>query len=135
MMAGISPQMGSDELSNLFNEKQVYCCYPSCPSFVSAIGNALGYAVHIEMLAAFVFVGVYIAVFKSEARSKGVKRGFFARLGCVWAVANEESKKHHDKPKSRTVQALSADSLVHRGWHKHHGHIKTGWEGKTYGEP
>ena len=71
MAAGVDPEAGADEVSGVWNDKQIYCCSSVCPSILSSIGTALGYAVHIEMTMAFIGVVIYMWIFRDEAEDRG----------------------------------------------------------------
>jgi hypothetical protein len=57
------------EFLGWWSESSVYCCMDVCPTYLSAVGNALGYATYVEIAISFVCIFLYMQLFPAERAS------------------------------------------------------------------
>ncbi|KAG2427624.1 hypothetical protein HXX76_012275 [Chlamydomonas incerta] len=72
--------VGKSRLAAYWSTTQLYCCQPVCPSLLASLGNALGYAVYIEMVFSLALIVAYMLVFRKEATTLGLRWSHLASI-------------------------------------------------------
>ncbi|PNW86742.1 hypothetical protein CHLRE_02g095125v5 [Chlamydomonas reinhardtii] len=72
--------VGKSRLAAYWSTTQLYCCQPVCPSVLASLGNALGYAVYIEMVFSLALIVAYMLVFRKEANTLGLRWSHLASI-------------------------------------------------------
>lgn len=96
---------GDNDAAGWWMENYMYCCKEECPTWLSSIGTALGYATYVEAGAAIVMISIYLAVCAEERSRLNLTLKDISSLafnsedtGNTVAAADVDDEGTNDKP-------------------------------------